>query len=389
MKKEKLLLLMMIFFTGCMLLAEEAPPAAATQEAAITTAASVETSTAAPVEAAVNAPAAAAPVTQFAIDKVKNLVIKSLESNGVKDWNLEQIEGQIKTYLQKGSVEAEIVTQLSADFTNDYQKKHRMFNPELGNLLVALLVIAGFVGFYITSALKGQDLYVRPIAGLSAIDEAVGRATEMGREVMFVPGIYDMDDLPTIAAISILGHIAKKTAEYDTEITVPVAGPIVFSTAKEVIKEAHLKVGRPDTYKEDCVRYIANDQFSYAAGVCGKMIREKPATIFYLGTFYAESLVLAETGNSIKAIQIAGTTMPSQLPFFVAACDYTIIGEELYAASAYFSREPMQLGSLKGQDAGKLIVMISIVIGVIMTSIAKFTGTPWFDFFKDLFQVKN
>ena len=96
------------------------------------------------------------------------------------------------------------------------------------------------------------------------------------------------------------------------------------------------------------------------------VVREKPATIFFMGAFYAESLILAETGNSIGAIQIAGTGMPSQLPFFVAACDYTLIGEELFAASAYLSREPKLLGSLKGQDIGKGLILVSIVIGVIL-----------------------
>ena len=93
------------------------------------------------------------------------------------------------------------------------------------------------------------------------------------------------------------------------------------------------------------------------------MVREKPAACFYMGSFFAESLILAETGNSIGAIQIAGTAQPAQLPFFVAACDYTLIGEEFFAASAYLSGEPDQLGSLKGQDVGKLIVAAGIVVG--------------------------
>jgi len=44
------------------------------------------------------------------------------------------------------------------------------------------------------------------------------------------------------------------------------------------------------------------------------------------------------------------------------ACDYTLIGEELYAASAYLSREPKLLGSLRGQDCGKVIFMLGIVL---------------------------
>jgi hypothetical protein len=108
------------------------------------------------------------------------------------------------------------------------------------------------------------------------------------------------------------------------------------------------------------------------------MMREKPATNFYLGKFYAESLILAETGHSTGAIQIAGTALPDQLPFFVAACDFTLLGEELYAASAYLSQEPVQLGSLKGQDFGKLIFVIVIIVGVILLILGLNFYTHWF-----------
>jgi hypothetical protein len=88
-----------------------------------------------------------------------------------------------------------------------------------------------------------------------------------------------------------------------------------------------------------------------------------------MGQFYAESLILAETANSVGAIQIAGTAMPSQLPFFVAACDYTLIGEELFAASAYLSKDPKLLGSLKGQDVGKFIFLLVILVGVVFLTL--------------------
>ena len=94
-----------------------------------------------------------------------------------------------------------------------------------------------------------------------------------------------------------------------------------------------------------------------------------------MGCFFAESLILAETGNSIGAIQIAGTAMPSQLPFFVAACDYTLIGEEFFAASAYLSGQPDQLGSLKGQDVGKLLVGAVLLVGATLATIAAVTGS--------------
>jgi len=93
-----------------------------------------------------------------------------------------------------------------------------------------------------------------------------------------------------------------------------------------------------------------------------------------MGAFYAESLLLAETGNLTGAIQISGTANPEQLPFFIASCDYTLMGEELYAASAYLSKEPQLLGSLKGQDIGKALILIALAVGVIVHTFG------WFDF---------
>jgi hypothetical protein len=104
------------------------------------------------------------------------------------------------------------------------------------------------------------------------------------------------------------------------------------------------------------------------------MVREEPAACIYMGGFSAESLILAETGNHIGAIQVAGTAMPSQLPFFVASCDYTLIGEEFFAASAYLSGDPLQIGSLKGQDWGKFITVMLLAVGICIATIAALPG---------------
>ena len=127
-------------------------------------------------------------------------------------------------------------------------------------------------------------------------------------------------------------------------------------------------------FNEDMVHYLTDDQFAYAAGVNGIMVREKPAACMYMGKFYAESLILAETGNSIGAIQIAGTASQAQIPFFVTACDYTLIGEEFFAASAYLSQKPELIGGVKGQDMIKLVVISAIVIGTILMILYETAG---------------
>lgn len=248
------------------------------------------------------------------------------------------------------------------------------FNHRKLPLLIMLLMLSIAVIYYIIAAKRGKDLFIRKINGLESMDEAVGRATEKGKPILFVPGIGDLDDIQTIAALTILSQLAYKAATYNAELIVPVSKSMVLSTAREVVKEAYMKAGRHDAFKKDNIFYLTDDQFGYVAGIDGIMLREQPAANFFLGTFYAESLILAETGFGTGAMQTAGTAQPHQLPFFVVSCDYTLIGEELFAASAYLSKEPNQLGSLKGQDFGKLVIVLMIIIG----SILEMAGYHWF-----------
>ena len=241
-------------------------------------------------------------------------------------------------------------------------------------LFIITVIFCGSVIYWIYHARKGRPLQIRKIAGLEAVDEAVGRATEMGRSVLFIPGIQDMNEIQTIAGMTVLSRVAKVAAEYDAKVEVPTSRSLVMTAARETIQASFLTAGRPESYNQDLVYYVTDEQFGYVAYVQGMMVREKPAACFYMGAFFAESLILAETGNTIGAIQVAGTAMPAQLPFFVAACDYTLIGEEFFAASAYLSGEPDQLGSLKGQDMGKIIVAAGIIIGATLLTLGSLIG---------------
>ena len=200
-----------------------------------------------------------------------------------------------------------------------------VFRADRINALIFVVLFSTAILLYTRWARQGKPLFLRKIAGLDALEEAVGRATEMGKPVLFIPGILELDDIQTIASISILGRVAKITAQYETPLYVPVRYPLVLAAGQEVVEQAYREAGRPDAYDRDMVRYVAGEQFAFTANVNGYMVREHPATNIYMGGFFAESLILAETGNAAGSIQIAGTAEASQLPFFVAACDYTLM----------------------------------------------------------------
>ncbi|MBD3382788.1 MAG: hypothetical protein GF404_11410 [candidate division Zixibacteria bacterium] len=240
------------------------------------------------------------------------------------------------------------------------------FRSDRINAFILLAVFTVAVLVYIRLARSGKPLFIRKLSGLDAVTEAVGRATEMGKPVLFIPGIQEVSEIQTIAGLSILGKVAAITAEYETPLLVTVQYPIVMAAAQEIVKDSYVNAGKKEQYNDSMVQYVAGSQFALAAAVNGIMTRIKPAANIFMGAFYAESLLLAETGNLSGAIQISGTANPEQLPFFIAACDYTLMGEELYAASAYLSGEPKMLGSLKGQDFMKVIVVILILVAIVI-----------------------
>lgn len=252
------------------------------------------------------------------------------------------------------------------------------FNWNRVNILVGLFVFSSLVIYFVNKAKSGAHLFVRRIAGLEAVDEAVGRATEMGRAILYIPGTGYIESIATIASMNLLGEVAKKAAEYGTHIKVPNRDPVVFTVTREIVKGAYLQVGKPDAFDPDSVTFLVENTLAYASAIDGIMVRERPATNFLMGSFGAESLIMAETGASIGAIQIAGTDSTTQLPFFVVACDYTLLGEELYAASAYLSREPLMLGALKGQDWGKAIIAGLLIVTSLLALVFRVDVAPLF-----------
>jgi len=282
----------------------------------------------------------------------------ALVEDNISEYEDEGLSDTVEYVYAVRAKKKDLISGLS--YSNYAKPEVNWFRADRINMFILLTVFSLSVILYIRRAKLGKPLFIRKIGGMEAVEEAVGRATEMGKPVLFIPGIQEIDEIQTIAGLSILGRVAKITATYDTPLIVPILYPMAFAAGQEVVKESYLDAGKPDSYKKDMVKYVAGEQFAYVAAVSGIMFRERPAANIFMGAFYAESLLLAETGQSTGAIQIAGTANPHQLPFFIASCDYTLMGEELYAASAYLSKKPVLLGSLKAQDLMKIILVLII-----------------------------
>jgi hypothetical protein len=235
-------------------------------------------------------------------------------------------------------------------------------------LLGLFAVIVGMVLW----AQSGKRFFIRRIPGLSAIDEAVGRSAEMGRPMLAsfgLGGLNAQEGVITLQALAIVSDVAEAAARFGNRVIVPVRIPALMPVAEEALREAYTRGGRPEAFQLDDLMFLSDRQFAYAAGVSGLINREKVASIFLFGTFFAEALIIAENGNRVGAVQVAGTPSTTQVPFFIAACDYVLIGDEFYAATAYLTRQPTLLGAIVGQDIGKAVLLFFILLGVVLTAL--------------------
>jgi uncharacterized protein DUF6754 len=135
------------------------------------------------------------------------------------------------------------------------------------------------------------------------------------------------------------------------------------------VRQAYKLESREDEYVEgETVRFYSPNQWGFATSYVGMMHREKAAANFLFGGHAAEAMVIAENGATVGAMQIAGSTNVYQLPFFLVSCEYTLIGEDEYAAAAYLSTDPSQKGIVFGQDLAKLITIGLIVLGSVLAT---------------------
>ena len=163
-----------------------------------------------------------------------------------------------------------------------------------------------------------------------------------------------------------MDYVAKHCVEHGTPLIVATADVNVQQVSEDIVKSAYTAAGKGKEFTAETVRYISGRQFAYAAGVMGILRREKPAVNFFVGDFSAEALEIAEAGRSEAIYQFGGTSNVDQLPYFMATCDQTLIGSELYTAQGFLSADPEATSTLVGPDAGKVLAILLILLGAFL-----------------------
>ncbi|MDH5492455.1 MAG: hypothetical protein OEY14_10925 [Myxococcales bacterium] len=226
-----------------------------------------------------------------------------------------------------------------------------------------LLLLLACIGaaLLLSSLLRRTPIRANAPAAIAAIEPILERASRSGRALLYVPGIEALRSLQTLASLLILGRVARRLDALGGRLDVPTALPLVA----EVAAVAAGRIPGPADRDRDPAAWLASDQFAFGVAAMARIERSGPGAALYLGRFYAESLLLAETGCAQGLPQIGGSADPSQLPYFWLTCDEVLIGDDLHAAAVLLDPTPTGLASLRAGDWLKLGLALLILLGAL------------------------
>lgn len=232
-----------------------------------------------------------------------------------------------------------------------------------------LIMVLVYISYYLGR--KGKTWAIRPLEGLEAVREGIGRAAEMGRPILLLPGIGGLTtttSAQTVAGLTMFGEVTQRGAEIGVPTQAIMTSTQAVAVAEAIAQQAYRSVGKSELYEPGkFVKWYGSGQFVYAVGAAGHILLEKPALIIYMGYFLADVIVSGETGSRVNAIQIGSTTDQSATPLMGMVCDNLLFGEEMYAASASITEDKLAIATLAGEDWVKLILLGLMSIGVLAT----------------------
>lgn len=236
--------------------------------------------------------------------------------------------------------------------------------------LVTLIVALSLFWLYTYWGQQGKELTIRTLAAVAAIPEAVGRCAEMGTPLLNSAGIASTlstgrSAADTLAGISVMGYVASLCAKAGVPLHTFTSTIDGLPLIEETLRNAYTMEGKPDEFSTDMIEVVTT-QHAFTSAWLGYLQRERPASVILIGYYAYNSVVIAEGGNTIGAMQISGTVNSHQVPFLVASTDYTLIMEEVYAAGAGITKDPDSIGAIAGEDALKLICLSLIGIGFLL-----------------------
>jgi len=240
---------------------------------------------------------------------------------------------------------------------------------DLSGFIFLVLILGFYVYTYWTTVKRRIMPSFRVLPGLVALEEMVGRATEMGRPVFHSTGrgtLYASGVGTTLASFIIFSEVARSCAKMKTELIVGIGSAEHIPIITALAEEAYISEGVSENLNYDDLIFLGGTQSSSNAAIMAIMESRAPSSFLVTGGYGADIAALGGIAREYGTLSLCGTTNTYQYPYAVAAYDYWLIGEDFLAAAAAISKEPVQVSNIWAGDLFRFTLCIIMAIGVIL-----------------------
>jgi hypothetical protein len=245
--------------------------------------------------------------------------------------------------------------------------------------LVAVLFLLLFVIFFVLfnhGIRMGRRLHLRQNRLYERLLHLAAQAVETGTPIHLGMGIGSLSGgigpnvgaAESFVALSVLVTLADRARGAARPLQGTMADGTVLAAALGILHRRNAQNGGVAPSLNRQLRFYGPDPLAYAAGVHQTLSEERHLANVLIGHLGAEGLWIAETNIRNTPAQLGGTTPPPSSALLAVSLDQMVLGEDVFAAGAYLGRTS-HLGSLATQDLMRIVVILSIVVGVILISL--------------------
>jgi hypothetical protein len=245
-----------------------------------------------------------------------------------------------------------------------------------------LLVIAWVSAYWFNMrADQGKVPHLRPIAALEAINEAVGRAVEMGRPIHWTSGhggagLYSERAGDHMAGLSILSYLAAKSIEQGADLRASLGFSELIPITEDIIYQRALAEGQPEFFNRDKIYFNTDNWVAYDLYTFATLQDIDTAANIIVGNVDTTTGAIISCGAHMAgAMNIIGSRRADAVAQSMMFSDYFLMGDELPAMGALLEGDEDNLSIVVSGDISKFLYIALIILGSILASIG--ISTNW------------
>ena len=234
------------------------------------------------------------------------------------------------------------------------------------NALGLIFIVIVAVGLLILALVgRKSKKTLRNIPALADLQRAIGLSVEDGSRLHVSLGygsLLSPRGGSALAALTALRHIAERTSVSDRPPVASSGDPTLALLSQDTLQAGYTAAGAEELYVPTTGRLTGMSQFGFAAGAMPIVSDENVSANVMLGHFGPEAALLTVAAERANVITIGASNELSAQSILFAGSQDPLIGEELFATSAYLSDDPVHAASLTLQDILRWLIIAILLV---------------------------